>query len=161
MKGVDAPYLFTLRNEGLAASLDQQIARRKSLYLDKFLHSKKIHDLMNIEIPKTVSNLEDLESSINSRAKEIEKAYKDKGLTGVLDSTISETTAPKSTTTNRTSSRVMAMVSGEFDKDTFSSGKLVTEITANKKPIQEQKMPRSGSVPVSYTHLTLPTNREV
>ena len=145
----DPSFLYALRNEGLASSLDQMIARREAAVLDRFMHQREIKTLMESIVPDTVSSLDELKTAILQRSMEIHSAYKQDGKTGVEKSSTITTNFPSQKTENKNESLPIAMVSTQFDDTQPQPGKISTEILENSgsNVIQTQKSDRTGSFP--------------
>jgi hypothetical protein len=76
--GAPAPFLFVLRNESLAADLDEMIARRENAFLERFKFAAEIKAAMKKAIPNIINRLQKLQTLALSRFSQIDKAYEEK-----------------------------------------------------------------------------------
>lgn len=146
----DSPVLFVLRNVGLAAQLDQLVARREVAVLDRFMHATEIKEAMVKSVPATVVALEDMKRATASRFTEIDKALKDAKRDKVITSSETKTTLPKQKTTTNSFSEPIAMVSSRFESSVPRPGDINTKIfegEPNGSPEQTQSSDQTGSFP--------------
>lgn len=147
--GTASPYLFSLRNQTLAVSLDQAIAKRAISFFDKYKHIKELKDLMEKYLPESIASLEELQNTVTDRHTAIKSAYQADNLTGVVKTNISETLIPESST--ETYSNPIAMVSSEFKVGTGPSDASITTNVYEKATdtlLSRQVTPMTGTSPM-------------
>ncbi len=147
--GIRPPYLFSLRNQTLAVSLDQTIAKRAISFFDKYKHIKELKQLMEKYLPDSIKSLEGLLKAVTDRHSAIESAYQEDKVTDVVKTNVSETQIPGSSTA--TSSNPIAMVSSGFSVKTGpSEGEITTNVyeKATDSLLSRQVTPMTGTVPV-------------
>jgi hypothetical protein len=89
-----APYLFALRNEGLAASLDQAIEQRAATFLDKYKYAQDLMEMLKSYLPDVVLQLDGLLVDLKARFEAVgTQLQKEPDLAGAVR-TISETISP-------------------------------------------------------------------
>lgn len=89
--GNPPPYLFSLRNEPLAASLDQAIVKRERAFLEKYLHANAVTNDLQIAIPQILDHLEKSMAAARERFTKIDQAYNDSPWDGVQKTSTTRT----------------------------------------------------------------------
>ena len=75
--GAPAPFLFALRNECLAADLDEMIAHRETRLLERFKFTAEIKPAMKKAIPNIIGRLQRLQTLALRRFSQIDEKYKE------------------------------------------------------------------------------------
>jgi biotin carboxyl carrier protein len=152
-RGNQPPFLFSLRNESLAAALDQAIARREAGYMSRFKHAPAIAQLSQELAPKITKHLEELAKKSADRFSEVDAAYDDAAtppdLKGVVKRLSSTTLTPAAQSVSTTSSHPVSMISSPFaaDQPAVSDIEVKTFDKDGTTLVQLQKTPRTSSTP--------------
>ena len=80
--GAGAPFLFSLRNEGLAASLDQAIEQRAAAFLDKYKYGVDLKAVFDAHNPDIVGGLNAMKNDLTIRQNEVLTELTNQGWTG-------------------------------------------------------------------------------
>ena len=157
-------FLFALRNEALASSLDQMINQRENAFLERYKHAPLIKQAMQKALPAIVARLQNMEGLDQSRFVAVDKAYQDAETAGrapvVVESVTTSSVSGdyKITTDSTMKNKSLAMLNGAaalisnnlsdlskviqvtIDSDVFD------ETSALEKKVQTQKTPGTLSV---------------
>jgi biotin carboxyl carrier protein len=112
------PYLFALRNQALAASLDQMVNQRENAFLEKYEHAAGIQQAMQKAIPPIITHLQNMETLAQNRFAALDKAYGDAETAGRApivvksDTTSTVSSDYKMTTKGTTTNTNIGMLNG-------------------------------------------------
>ena len=136
-----ARYLFALRNESLAATLDQSVEQRTTAFHDKYRHAVELQENSQTYLRNANSSLKRLDKRLDQRRTDVYKFIRDKE--SLKTSCLAKTDSTSS---------VILMASANLDKDGVfleqNLVKLVEGDDASHPAFQTQKSDRTGSVPM-------------
>jgi hypothetical protein len=154
-----APFLFSLRNEGLAAALDQAIVRREGAYFQRFKHGADIENILTGTLGTNLTRLAELKKAAEDRHTAVEKVYTDRQQLPNPDPTVITETTTRMTVSDTykvkttTNQRNTISVNEEHDKP--GDPTLTTEIVefddqGAQKKTQEHRSKRVAGLPFAY-----------
>ncbi|WP_428305434.1 hypothetical protein [Lacipirellula sp.] len=154
--GVASPYLFALRNESIAAALDQAIARREGTYFDRFKHAAAIQQALTQGFQSILGLLPQLQTEATNRFSAIDQAHQtsqQNGAPAVVTQVKTESSVSNDyKVTTETSVRNTIGVNSEYDTpDEKELDTKVYEVTDDQteKLVQKHKSERMASFPYS------------
>jgi len=152
--GNPAPYLFALRNETLAAVLDQAVARREGMYFQRFKHGAEIEQAMTTALPTILGNLTQLQQEATDRFDQIDQAHATSNLGVVKEIETRNSVSGDYKVTSKTRHRNTISVNGEYDNP--DATELDTRVfdeqeqDPNKKHVQSHKSDRLTGFPYRF-----------
>lgn len=154
--GGQAPYLFALRNESVAAALSKLINQRENLFLQKFMHSDKLSKSMKETYDEIIPRLLKMLKDDKARYEALKAAYNatDSVRTGPITKTGPESNSHMNTTT-AVRTPVVAMWNTEFgansgqDPEIAPKGKNITSkvLKGSGDLLQKHEGPQTASIP--------------
>ena len=150
--GAASPFLYVLRNESIAAALDQAISRREGTYFERFKHALVIQQALMQGFQSILGLLPQLQSEATSRFTAIDSAHAASGAPPVVTKVKTEAGVdPGYKVTTTTKLRNTISVSGEYEHPDEPLDTQVFEIAADQteKLVQRHKTDRATSFPYS------------
>lgn len=148
--GNPAPYLFSLRNETLAAALDQALSKREISFLERYKHVTQIAARLRASFPDITDHLKQLLTKAESRFRALDTEYGNDGV-GVRKATRSEQSVSGDyavVTENTTRSATLATWNSTMKTNVPTGETIVTEVKdGGGAKVQTHEMPNSASLP--------------
>ncbi len=148
--GRPAPYLFSLRNETLAAALDQALLKRENAFLERYKYVIQIVDRLRASSPAITDHLRQLLAKSEERFRVLDTEYK-KDSVEVRKATSSQQSVSGDyavVTQNTTHSTTLATWNSAMPLDEPMRSEIVTQINdANGAKVQTHGMENSASLP--------------
>lgn len=136
--GNPAPFLFALRNESLAASLDQIVDRRENAFLERYKHAAAISTRLQESYPEILARLNNLLTKSQQRFSLLDTEYANDGVIikkGMVTAT-------------RTQVPAMAMWNTAISGDSPSGTHLITEVKdKDGNLVQKHEILNTASIP--------------
>ncbi|RUU33679.1 HlyD family secretion protein [Mesorhizobium sp. M6A.T.Ce.TU.002.03.1.1] len=145
-----APYLFALRNETLAAALNQAVAKRENAFLERYKHVAQTAARLRASYPEIVWHLKELLTKTRARFMALDAEYAGDAV-GIRKSTTAVQTVSADyavQTENVTTSTTLATWNAAMPNDAPVGTEIVTVIQdPGNTPLQKHAMPNSASLP--------------
>lgn len=150
--GVASPFLFALRNESIAAALDQAVSRREGTYFERFKHAAVIQQALTQGFQSILGLLPQLQSEATNRFTAIDGAHAASAAPAVITKLETKSGVDvnyKVTTTTKVRNTIS--VNGEFDHPEEPLDTQVFEVADDQteKLVQKHKSDRVTSFPFS------------